>query len=185
MRPFEECPAAARRQIKAVLCDIDDTLTWQGRLPAAAYMALEGLRQSGLVVVPVTGRPAGWCDHIARMWPVNAVVGENGAFYFHYDRQARRMVRRSPRNGRSRLRSANSSSFTGPARCQRQDRERLPCVREALSIPAWPGDCSATILANRPRRIAPAGQNFSGRLGQQDVAHLLILLHRLFNDLRR
>jgi HAD superfamily hydrolase (TIGR01484 family) len=32
--------------------------------------------------VPITGRPAGWCDHIARMWPVDAVVGENGAFYF-------------------------------------------------------------------------------------------------------
>jgi HAD superfamily hydrolase (TIGR01484 family) len=32
----------------------------------------------------VTGRPAGWCDHIARMWPVDAVVGENGAFYFYY-----------------------------------------------------------------------------------------------------
>ena len=31
---------------------------------------------------PITGRPAGWCDHIARMWPVDAVVGENGAFYF-------------------------------------------------------------------------------------------------------
>ena len=29
----------------------------------------------------VTGRPAGWCDHIARMWPVAAVIGENGAFY--------------------------------------------------------------------------------------------------------
>jgi HAD superfamily hydrolase (TIGR01484 family) len=35
-------------------------------------------------VVPVTGRPAGWCDHIARMWPVDAVVGENGAFYFRH-----------------------------------------------------------------------------------------------------
>jgi HAD superfamily hydrolase (TIGR01484 family) len=34
--------------------------------------------------VPITGRPAGWCDHIARMWPVDAVVGENGAFYFSY-----------------------------------------------------------------------------------------------------
>ena len=93
MRPFKECPAAARRQIKAVLCDIDDTLTWQGRLPAAAYAALEKLRQSGLIVVPVTGRPAGWCDHIARMWPVDGVVGENGAFYFHYDEEARRMLR--------------------------------------------------------------------------------------------
>ena len=33
-------------------------------------------------MVPITGRPAGWCDHIARMWPVDAVVGENGALYF-------------------------------------------------------------------------------------------------------
>ncbi len=42
-----------------------------------------------LLVVPVTGRPAGWCDHIARMWPVDAVVGENGAFYFRYDHAKR------------------------------------------------------------------------------------------------
>jgi HAD superfamily hydrolase (TIGR01484 family) len=47
-----------------------------------------------LLVVPITGRPAGWCDHIARMWPVAAVVGENGAFYFRYDQAARKMLRR-------------------------------------------------------------------------------------------
>jgi HAD superfamily hydrolase (TIGR01484 family) len=44
--------------------------------------------------VPITGRPAGWCDHIARMWPVEGVVGENGAFYFRYDRVRRKMHRR-------------------------------------------------------------------------------------------
>jgi HAD superfamily hydrolase (TIGR01484 family) len=45
-------------------------------------------------VVPITGRPAGWCDHIARMWPVDGVVGENGAFYFSYDDGDRTMTRR-------------------------------------------------------------------------------------------
>jgi HAD superfamily hydrolase (TIGR01484 family) len=74
------------RGVRAVLVDIDDTLTTEGKLTAAAYSALERLAQAGLRVVPVTGRPAGWCDHIARMWPVDAVVGENGAFYFFYDR---------------------------------------------------------------------------------------------------
>ena len=69
--------------VDAVLLDIDDTLTSHGKLTAAAYGALEGLRKAGKRVVPVTGRPAGWCDHIARMWPVDAVVGENGAFYFY------------------------------------------------------------------------------------------------------
>ena len=72
------------RGVEALLFDIDDTLTTQGKLTAQAYAALEGLRNAGLRLVPVTGRPAGWCDHIARMWPVDAVVGENGAFYFAY-----------------------------------------------------------------------------------------------------
>jgi HAD superfamily hydrolase (TIGR01484 family) len=79
VRPLAELDA---REIKVVLLDIDDTLTSAGKLTADAYAALEELKRAGRLVVPVTGRPAGWCDHIARMWPVDAVVGENGAFYF-------------------------------------------------------------------------------------------------------
>lgn len=94
MRPLREFPEAARRIIRGVFCDIDDTLTWNDRLPAVAYAALERLHETGLIVVPITGRPAGWCDAIARHWPVDAVVGENGAFYFRYDRERRHMVRR-------------------------------------------------------------------------------------------
>ena len=86
-------PLAVRRQVRFVLCDIDDTLTLNGRLPACAYAALEQLKRANLAVIPVTGRPAGWCDHIARMWPVDAVVGENGAFYFRHDDARRRMER--------------------------------------------------------------------------------------------
>lgn len=91
MKPLRELDAERLRQVRIVLADIDDTITTEGRLPAQSYAALENLRQAGLIVVPVTGRPAGWCDHIARMWPVDGVVGENGAFYFIYDRTARRM----------------------------------------------------------------------------------------------
>jgi HAD superfamily hydrolase (TIGR01484 family) len=81
------------KAVKAVLTDIDDTLTLHGRLPASAYRAMEDLHGAGLIVVPITGRPAGWCDHIARMWPVDGIVGENGAFYFRYDGMARNMLR--------------------------------------------------------------------------------------------
>jgi HAD superfamily hydrolase (TIGR01484 family) len=94
MKPLAQFPAADRARIRYVLTDIDDTLTSDGMLTADAYTALERLRAAGLVVAPITGRPAGWCDHIARMWPADAVVGENGAFYFRYDRAARRMQRR-------------------------------------------------------------------------------------------
>ena len=94
LRPLAEFAPDARRKIRGVFCDIDDTLTTEGRLTAEAYDALERLQHSGILLVPVTGRPAGWCDHIARMWPVDAVVGENGAFYFRYEREAQRMIRR-------------------------------------------------------------------------------------------
>jgi hypothetical protein len=94
MLPLREFPIKERRAMRGVLCDIDDTLTTAGQLTAGAYDAMERLQQAGLLVIPITGRPAGWCDHIARMWPVAAVVGENGAFYFRYDQAARKMLRR-------------------------------------------------------------------------------------------
>lgn len=91
MRSLAEFSVQARSRIVGVLADIDDTITTAGRLSAVAYTALERLQAAGIRVIPVTGRPAGWCDHIARMWPVDAVVGENGAFWMRYDRGARRL----------------------------------------------------------------------------------------------
>ena len=67
MKPISSMPASARRAIRGVFTDIDDTLTTSGRLTAAAYTAMERLQAAGIAVVPITGRPAGWCDHIARM----------------------------------------------------------------------------------------------------------------------
>jgi hypothetical protein len=59
-----------------------------------AIMPSEKLHQAGFKLIPITGRPAGWCDHIARMWPVDAVIGENGAFYFVYEQSKRKVIRR-------------------------------------------------------------------------------------------
>ena len=94
MQPLAGFSAAARRRIRGVLFDIDDTLTSAGRLTASAYQALEALSDAGLITLAITGRPAGWCDHIARMWPVDGVVGENGAFYFRHDDSQGRMIKR-------------------------------------------------------------------------------------------
>ena len=86
-------PRGTRSAIRGVLTDIDDTLTTHGRLTPAAYAALDRLRRAGKLVVPITGRPAGWCDHIARMWPVDGVVGENGAMWMRYDEARGKLVR--------------------------------------------------------------------------------------------
>jgi HAD superfamily hydrolase (TIGR01484 family) len=83
--------AAQAAAVHTVITDVDDTITTDGLLTASAYGSLEQLRDAGLRVIVTTGRPAGWCDHIARMWPVDAVVGENGAAWFWYDRASRKL----------------------------------------------------------------------------------------------
>ena len=93
MQQLTAFPADIARHITCVFTDIDDTLTNEGRLPANAYAALEALHMAGIHVAPITGRPAGWCDMIARTWPVAGVVGENGAFYFSYDDASKKMLR--------------------------------------------------------------------------------------------
>jgi hydroxymethylpyrimidine pyrophosphatase-like HAD family hydrolase len=79
MKPVVEMTAAEAAGLRYILMDIDDTLTRGGKLLARAYASLWKLKEAGLKVIPVTGRPAGWCDLIAREWPVDGVVGENGA----------------------------------------------------------------------------------------------------------
>ncbi len=94
MKPLSEFSIEARRNIRGVLTDIDDTMTTDGKLTAHAYGACERLHDAGFLVIPITGRPAGWCDHFARMWPVDGIVGENGAFYFRYEAGSKKMTKR-------------------------------------------------------------------------------------------
>jgi HAD superfamily hydrolase (TIGR01484 family) len=91
------------RRIQGVFTDIDDTLSWEGKLVPAAFLGLERLQEAGIRVVPVTGRPGGWVDHLARMWPVDGVVGENGGLWFWL--QDGRMVRRFAQDPETRRRN--------------------------------------------------------------------------------
>jgi hypothetical protein len=78
MTPISE---ASPLNLGGILSDLDDTLTLDGRIVPEAFAKLSELRAQGVKVVIVTGRPAGWVDHLARMWPVDAVVGENGGLW--------------------------------------------------------------------------------------------------------
>ncbi len=140
MRPLEDFPLEERRQVRVVLSDIDDTLTSDGLFPASSLLALERLSAAGFVVVPVTGRPAGWCDHIARMWPVDAVVGENGALYFAYDRKRRKM----------------KTVFAKSEAERREDRTRLEALRARILVEV-PG---AGIASDQDYRVADLAVDF-------------------------
>ncbi len=132
MKPLAELDA---RGVKALLFDIDDTMTTEGKLTAQAYEALERLRRAGKITVPVTGRPAGWCDHIARMWPVDAVVGENGAFYFFF--AGRRLQKR----------------FQDDAETRREKRARLEAIARRI-LAAVPGCALAADQSYRETDLA-------------------------------
>jgi HAD superfamily hydrolase (TIGR01484 family) len=158
MRPLREFPLPARRAVRFVLCDIDDTLTDGGRLTGRAYAALERLDVAGLTVVPVTGRPAGWCDLIARLWPVAAVVGENGAFSFAYDREARRMTR----------------VFWTDAPQRAADRRRLAALRARI-LAEVPGTAVAADQAFREADLAIDYREDVAPLPEAAVARVVAL----------
>jgi hypothetical protein len=145
MRALEEMPADLRRRIKFVLSDIDDTMTHDGRLPAASHAAMEALQASGRVVIPVTGRPAGWCDLIARQWAVDAVVGENGALYYRYDPAARHMHRVYAREDAQRV----------------EDQRRLASIAADVRnrVPA------SAIAADQPFRVTDLAVDFAEDVG--------------------
>lgn len=161
MKPLKDFPLAARQAVRAVLTDIDDTLTDHGRLPAEAYAALERLQAAGIVVVPVTGRPAGWCDMIARFWPVDGVVGENGAFYFRYDAASKRMIRRYAKSDAERA----------------KDRRALGAIeREVLA--EVPGAAVASDQAYREADLAIDFCEDVPPLSDADIARIVAIFER-------
>ncbi len=158
LRPLRDLEPAG---VRAVFCDIDDTLTTDGRLPAVAYAAVEDLAEAGVQVVPVTGRPAGWCDMIARFWPVAGVVGENGAFYFAYDRAARRLTQ----------------AFILDAAERATLQRRLAKVEKQI-LAAVPG---AAVASDQPYRIHDLAIDFCEDvepLGREDVDRIVEIFTR-------
>src|SRR6266852_2811695 len=140
MMPLAKCPRETLAAVEGVLTDIDETVSTQGRLTAEAYGALEALKKAGLLVIPVTGRPAGWCDHIARFWPVDAVVGENGAFWMWNDRTAGRL----------------KTHFIQSDAERAEGRRRLEAVKEEV-LREVPG---AAIASDQPYRLADLAVDF-------------------------
>jgi len=149
MQPLTAFSHDERAGLTGLMCDLDDTLTTDGRLPAKSYDRLERLSDAGLAVIIVTGRPAGWCDLIARLWPVDAVIGENGAVVF-----------RKVGEGKT---ASVEREWLRDADTRARDRSRL---EEALhaAIAAVPGSAPAT---DNPWRDTDIALDFA-----EDVAPL-------------
>jgi HAD superfamily hydrolase (TIGR01484 family) len=80
-----------RGPVRALFSDVDGTMTTGERIEAATYDALEQLTASGIPIIMVTGRPAGWGQAFLKILPVHAVVTENGGVTFV--REGRRQLK--------------------------------------------------------------------------------------------
>jgi HAD superfamily hydrolase (TIGR01484 family) len=76
---WARCEPRLLRGVRGVLTDIDDTLTTDGVISLGVVAALAALRETGIPVIAVTGRPMDWSRPIAEAMPLAAVVAENGA----------------------------------------------------------------------------------------------------------
>ncbi len=154
--PLAQCPRETLAAIEGVLTDIDETVSTRSQLTAEAYGAMEALKKSGFRVIPVTGRPAGWCDLIARFWPVDAVVGENGAFWMWHDHAAGKL--------RTRFVQGEAERADG--------RRRLEVVR-ARVLREVPG---AAVASDQPYRAADLAIDFCEdvpALAHDEIRHIV------------
>lgn len=144
-RPVRDLRSLDLAGLAGLVSDLDDTLTHQGRIVPAALTALARARDAGLRTVLVTGRPAGWVDHLARMWPVDGVVGENGGLWAA-------MV-----GGRLR------TTYVQDTATRARNRARLDALAEAI-LTAVPG---CALSADQPWRALDLAVDFC-----EDVAPL-------------
>ena len=161
MQPLSDCPKTTLAAIKGVLTDIDETVSTDGQLTPEAFGALAALKKAGLLVIPVTGRPAGWCDMIARFWPVDAVVGENGAFWMWHDQKAHKL--------RTRFIQSDAERADG--------RRRLEAIRADV-LREIPG---CAIASDQPYRLADLAVDFCEdvpALPASDVERIVAIFER-------
>tara|TARA_B100001113_G_scaffold156496_1_gene127930 strand:- start:532 stop:1302 length:771 start_codon:yes stop_codon:yes gene_type:complete len=82
MEPLRKLSKKNLEKIKMLMFDLDGTFISNDSLKSSSLNSLERLKKVGIKTIVVTGRPAGWCDMIARWWPVDSVIGENGALSY-------------------------------------------------------------------------------------------------------
>jgi hypothetical protein len=95
------------------------------------------------------------------MWPVDAVVGENGALAMRYDRAARKLVRR----------------FADDAGTRERNRERLAAIAEQIVV-AVPGCALASDQPYRETDVAIDYREDVPPLARADVDRIVALMEQ-------
>jgi hydroxymethylpyrimidine pyrophosphatase-like HAD family hydrolase len=73
-----ETPEGLLGRVELLATDMDGTLTQNGQFGPEVLSALGALQSSGLPVIIVTGRSAGWVSGLAQYLPVAGAICEDG-----------------------------------------------------------------------------------------------------------
>jgi len=165
MLPLAAWAESDRRRIFGVFTDIDDTLTTEGAITDDALVALASLKQAGLHVIAITGRPVGWSTPFARSWPVDAIVAENGAVALV--RQMAHSPHGEVATGLRRLYQQDDAT-----RASNYSRMQLVTARILREIP---GSAMAQDSAGRETDIAVDHSEFS-HLTQDQIAQVVAIM---------
>ena len=169
MKPVHDLPRGAWAQVAGVLTDIDDTLTTDGAITPDALEALAQLKAAGLHVIPITGRPVGWSEPFARVWPVDAIVAENGAVALIPDDLNKNGLQRPPHE-----RKQLSKIYQQAAATRAANFSRMQCVLAQIEA-AVPGARRAQDSAGRECDIAIDHSEFT-QLPQADIDRCVALM---------
>jgi len=154
--PWSRCEPRRLAGVRGILTDIDDTLTTEGAIPMGVVAALAALREAGLPVIAVTGRPMAWSRAVAEQTPLAAVVAENGAVALVRDGDAVRI------------------DYVDPEPVRRANAERLRAVAARI-VAEIPGATLAEDSAGRVTDIAVDHAEFT-HLDAARIAEVVALM---------
>lgn len=176
MQPIEKLSADEAAFLKVLLFDLDDTLLDHGELTLPAYAALFALREAGLRLVAVTGRPRGWGEVMVRQWPIDGAVTENGAIACA--REGRRVTVLDPAGEDRARRSARLADTV------RTIREHFPELRSTDDAHARLSDATFDIgeLTRVPPETVRAVEDLARGLGARTIVSS-VHLHVTFDGL--
>jgi HAD superfamily hydrolase (TIGR01484 family) len=155
--PLAAAPRQAWAQVLGIFTDIDDTLTRDGAIEAAALQALQRLHRAGLPVVAITGRPAGWSEPFVRDWPLAAIVPENGGLALIHE-------------GGGRVRT----EYAQDAATRERNRQRLQAVATRVLAEVD----GATLARDSPGRVTDIAIDHAefSRLDERSIEQVLAIM---------
>ena len=167
VKPISTWPLSDRQHITGIFTDIDDTLTTEGAITPDALEALHDLKAAGIKVIAITGRPVGWSEPFAMIWPVDAIVAENGAVLLQNTHQISRQPKQIER--KQLLKSYQQSDAIRAANYTRMQQVGQRILREV------PGTLLAQDSAGRETDMAIDHSEFT-HLPPENIARTVAIM---------